>query len=577
MDRRAWLKTITATGFGSLVFQRALAAQAQDANKITKEMIRNAQWVSGVELSDEEVEELEQSLERKQEAWEQLCELKIDPAEYPLVHFRPMIEFPKVDVREDSKLLEQVPGEDFHKTRPTDDETLAFCSVYNLSHLLKTRQVTSVELTQLYLNRLKTFDPLLKCVVNLTEDLAMKQARQADAEISSGNLRGLLHGIPWGAKDLMAVPGYPTTWGAPQFKDQQFDEAATVYQKLTAAGAVLVAKLSLGALAMGDQWFGGKTRNPWNAERGSSGSSAGSASAVAAGLVGFAIGTETLGSILSPSRECGTVGLRPTFGAVSRHGCMPLSWTMDKIGPITRSVPDARAVLEVIKGFDGKDPTVVDRQYSTFSRTPLDKLRVGYVASRRRNSDQPRKDLQVLEELGVRLVEVELPSQREAYPLTTVLEVEGASVFESWLNQKDTEGWNSWPRIFRSAQFVTAVDYLRAQRLRGRLVKQMEAVFDQVDILVNANDLVATNLTGHPSLSLPFEFSEREGSSLPRPCVLTGRYFDEGTLCELGMLMHEKAETLSRRPPLQTQLQSLLESESEDPDTESQESVEKDG
>lgn len=555
MDRRSWLKTITATGVGTLVFQRALAAQATGQEDVTAEMIQQAQWISGAELNDEEISELQEGLGRKIESWKQLRAIEIAPQESPTVHFRPKTRF-----TERSALARgPVQNDDIvvpDQTRPSSDDDLAFLSVLQLAGLLRSRQITSLELTRLYLERLKRFDPLLKCVVNLTEDLALQQAKQADSEISEGRFRSVIHGIPWGAKDLMSVPGYPTTWGVPQFRDQTFTEAATVYQRLTDAGAVLVAKLSLGALAMGDRWFGGMTRNPWNAETGSSGSSAGSASATAAGLVGFAIGTETLGSILSPSRVCGTVGLRPTFGAVSRHGCMPLSWTMDKVGPITRFVSDAKIVLDVIQGPDGHDPTVVERDYSVAPRTALNRLRVGYTTGRRRGSEE-RPDLEILKSLGCTLVEVELPDELPAYALTSVLEIEGASVFESWLNKREVEGWNSWPRIFRSAQFVSALDYLRAQRLRGRLINQMEELFDQVDVLINTNDLVITNLTGHPSLSVPFQISEREGKPFPRPCVLTGRYFDEGTLCSLGLEIHNQVKTYQQHPPIEEQLQAL--------------------
>lgn len=555
MNRRSWLKAITATGIGSLVFQRALAAQAQGAEELTADMIRQAQWITGSELTQEEVEELQDSLQRKREAWSAVRDLEIDPSVAPVVHFRPLTQYYD---RPPQRLNFSLPD----RKRPDSDQELAFLSVLELAALLRTRQVTSLELTQLYLQRLKQYDSMLHCVVTLTQDLAIKQARQADKEISEGRFRSLLHGIPWGAKDLMTVPGYPTTWGAPQFENQQLTDPATVYQRLEESGAVLVAKLSLGALAMGDRWFRGQTRNPWDVSRGSSGSSAGSASATAAGLVAFAIGTETLGSILSPSRVCGTVGLRPTFGAVSRHGCMPLSWTMDKVGPITRHVTDAQAILEIIQGPDGKDPTLVQRPLNLNASVPLERLRVGYTPARRREASE-RQDLQMLKDLGCQLVEVDLPEEIPAYPLTMVLEVEGASVFESWMKKRDVEGWNAWPRIFRTAQFVPAVDYLRAQRLRARLVEQMEALFDQVDVLCNANDLVITNLTGHPSLSFPFAFREREERELPQPCVLTGRYFDEGTLCLLGSAMHARAGTLARRPDLDGQQQALLEAEKE--------------
>ena len=266
--------------------------------------------------------------------------------------------------------------------RPSSDEELAFLPVTELSALVRSRQVSSTELTRLYLGRLKRFDPLLKCVVTLTEEVALKQAAQADREIASGKYRGPLHGIPWGAKDLIAYPGYPTTWGATPFKDRVIDVTASVAARLEEAGAVLLAKLSLGALAMGDQWFGGRTRSPWDPRDGSSGSSAGSASAAAAGLVGFAIGSETLGSIVSPCRACGASGLRPTFGRVSRHGCMTLSWSMDKLGPIARSVEDCALVFDAIHGADGLDTAAVDQPFDWPPKVDLGSLKVGYIEER---------------------------------------------------------------------------------------------------------------------------------------------------------------------------------------------------
>ncbi len=279
-----------------------------------------------------------------------------------------------------------------------------------LASLIRDRQVSSIELTKLYLDRLKRFDPLLKCVVTFTEDLALKQAAQADQEIAAGHYRGPLHGIPWGAKDLIAYPGYPTTWGATPFKDRVIDVKATVAARLEEAGAVLVAKLSLGALAMGDQWFGGRTRSPWDPRTGSSGSSAGSASAVAAGLVGFAIGSETLGSIVSPCRACGASGLRPTFGRVSRHGCMTLSWSMDKLGPIARSIEDCALVFDAIHGADGLDWAAVDQPFEWPPKVALDRLKVGYIEQPNRPAEN-REELKILRKLGFELVPITLPEE----------------------------------------------------------------------------------------------------------------------------------------------------------------------
>jgi len=558
MQRRQWLKVIASAGVGGSVFQRALAGQAAGEAEITAEMVQQAQWVAGVQLSEEEQRQLAESLGRKQASWQAMRDIPLEPFREPVTPLR-LPHGAQIESWAAGKRLAWLPKEGVR--RPETTEELAFCSVADLAALLRARQVTSVELTKLSLDRLRRYDPLLHCVVNLTEDLALEQAAAADREMARGFFRGPLHGIPWGAKDLINVPGYPTTWGVPEFAQRELNEAATVYQKLTEAGAVLVAKLSLGALAMGDRWHGGLTRNPWNPEQGSSGSSAGSAAAVAAGLLGFAIGSETLGSILSPCRVCGTTGLRPTFGIVSRAGCMPLSWTMDKLGPITRTAEDAALVLQAILGADpGDNASTATRFQYPVSFEPQ-RLRVGYVPNRRQagpeSDPSERRDLRPFQELGCQLVEVELPDSIPARTLTTILEVEGASVFESWLNQGQTAGWNAWPGIFRSAQFVTAVDYLRAQRLRGILTQQMQALFDQVDVLVNANDLVITNLTGHPSLSFTDRFVERGERNLPQPCVLTGRWHDDGLLATLAWQVQQLAGQMHRRPPLEADLQSL--------------------
>ncbi len=303
MRRRQWLKVIVSAGVGGSVFQRALAGQAEGLDEITAEMVQQAQWVAGVKLSPDEQNQLAQSLNRKQASWQAMRDLPLDSFRAPVTPFR-LPDQAREDMTKSVSSLRWLAAD--QPVRPASNDELAFCSIGELAALLRARLVTSVELTRLYIERLKKYDPLLHCVVNLTEELALQQAAAADREMSRGEFRGPLHGIPWGAKDLISVPGYPTTWGVPMFAQRVLDEPATVYQKLTEAGAVLVAKLSLGALAMGDRWQGGLTRNPWNPEQGSSGSSAGSASAVAAGLVGFAIGSETLGSILSPCRVCGS-------------------------------------------------------------------------------------------------------------------------------------------------------------------------------------------------------------------------------------------------------------------------------
>ncbi|MCB1097073.1 MAG: amidase, partial [Verrucomicrobiae bacterium] len=429
-------------------------------------------------------------------------------------------------------------------------EDLAFLPVASLSRLVRTRKVTSLELTRLYLGRLKRYDEVLKCVVNLTEDLALQQAARADEEIAAGRYRGPLHGIPWGAKDLIACAGYPTTWGAAFYKDQQFGHTATVVDKLNAAGAVLVAKLTTGALAEGDQWFGGMTRNPFFPEQGSSGSSAGPASAVAAGLVGFAIGSETLGSIVSPCIRCRATGLRPTFGRVSRYGCMPLSWTMDKLGPIARSVEDCAIVFEAIHGADGKDAAAVTRPFQWPVKSEIKGMRVGYFEGRDEDA------LEILRDLGATLLPIDLPGRQLANQLASMLSIEAAAAFDevTAAGITDAHGFNRWKERFQRMRFVSAVDYIRANRLRSVLMEDVARATSQVDAWIGGDDLVVTNLTGHPTVVLPhgaWEISSDEPRRLrSRSITFTGQPYADDSLLALGAAFQAKGDAHLQRPSL---------------------------
>lgn len=442
---------------------------------------------------------------------------------------------------------------------PASVEDLAFASISTLASLLHTRKLTSLALTRMYLARLKRFDPHLHFVINLTEERALAQARAADAELDAGKSRGPLHGIPWGAKDLLAVKGYPTTWGAGGFEHQTFDTDATVVQRLDQAGAVLVAKLTLGALAMGDVWFGGRTRNPWNPAQGSSGSSAGPASAVSAGCVAFAIGSETLGSISSPSTRCGVTGLRPTFGLVPRTGAMAICWTMDKLGPMARSAEDCALVLQSICGPDGQDASAAREDFHWQPDFDWRSLRVGYfknefepiapfkpapsapnesaeqragrenwIASRKADHDRrvydQRYDLAALDKLramGVSLIPVELPPLHYG-AMSPLLGAEAAAAFdELTLSGRDSlltaQGPEDWPNSFRVSRFYSAVDFVQAYRARSLAVQQVSALFQSVDIIVaptGGSQLGATNLTGHPALIVP---NGLRGSDAPSP------------------------------------------------------------
>ena len=425
-------------------------------------------------------------------------------------------------------------------TIPANRDDLAYYSVGQLGTLIRTKQISSVELTQFFLNRLKTYDPKLHCVITLTDELALRQAKRADAELKAGKYRGPLHGIPYGAKDLLAKKGYKTTWGSVPYKEQTLDTDATVIKKLEDAGAVLCAKLSLGELAWGDVWFGGMTRNPWNLQSGSSGSSAGSASSVSAGLLPFAIGTETLGSIVSPSTVCGTTGLRPTFGRVSRHGAMALSWSMDKIGPIARTVEDCALVFNAIYGPDNNDPTVMAAPFRYAPLTSLKGMRVGYV-KKAFESNYPNRandslTLQTLRRLGADLVPFDLPTGVPANKISFVLGVEAAASFDELTRSGRDEQMvrqikNAWPNEFRSSRFVPAVEYVQANRARTKLINEMAAALKTANIYVYVSptyaggNLTLTNLTGHPCVVLPNGFTKQ---NTPSSITFMGQLFEEG-------------------------------------------------
>ncbi|MCW3098629.1 MAG: amidase [Chthonomonadaceae bacterium] len=443
-----------------------------------------------------------------------------------------------------------------------DVQELAFATTMELARLLRTRKVTSVALTRMYLERLKTYGPRLHCVVNLTEDLAIQQAERADREIAAGHYRGPLHGVPWGGKDLLATKGIPTTFGAKPYEHQIFDYDATVVQRLEAAGAVLVAKLSMGELAMGDVWFGGLTRNPWRPVQGSSGSSAGPASATASGLVGFSIGTETLGSIVSPSVRNGVTGLRPTYGRVSRYGAMALSWTMDKLGPICRGVEDCAAVLHAIYGPDGKDGTTADVPFGWHPRSDLKKLRVGIDQAAfdavKRNAARSKVYADVLEtltRLGVTPVPITLPKQTAAYGALAevIINSESSSAFQKLTDSGQTaqlaqQNAGSWPNTFRLGSLIPAADYIAALRARTQLQVEMAATFQNIDCYVTVPfagpSLVYTNLTGHPTIVTRCGLLD----GVPQSIEFVGGLYRESAILRLAFA-YEQATAWHRQWP----------------------------
>lgn len=462
---------------------------------------------------------------------------------------------------------------------PSKDEDIAFAPVTQLSHWIENRQLTSERLTQIYLHRLEKFNPQLRCAITITRDLALRQAKQADEEIAQGKYRGPLHGIPWGGKDLLDTAGIPTTYGAEPYRDRIPHEDAEVVKRLQAAGAVLVAKLSLGALALNDIWFGGQTMNPWLPEEGASGSSAGPGAATAAGLVGFSIGSETGGSIVSPSMRCGVTGLRPTYGRVPRTGAMTLCWSLDKLGPMTRSVEDAMLVLHAISGKDPRDRASVDSHLYFDANASVNGLRVGYFPDWMNQSPATEVDraaLQTVKKLGMVPVEVSIPN----WPydsLNLILFAEGAASFENLtlsggLRELKAQVPDAWPNLFRQARFLSAVDFVQSDRMRRKVAEEMARVMSQVDLLLvpSLRDemLVISNNTGHPSLTLRAGFVEVQKARsdwapdpehplptfnpprrVPHGITLIGRLFDEGKLATAGIALERAFGVVSERPP----------------------------
>ena len=562
VGRRTFVKLLPALGVTGVVASKLpLDALAQTPSptpvpspspsptpppRITKEMMKQAEKLIGIELTDAQEAMALGGVNRNLDSYETNRKIDIPLDTEPAITFHPTrarkeLYVPKTKFRFGKVELPQF------KTV----EDLAFATVPQLAELIRTRKISSTELTKMYLDRLKRYGPKLLCVVTLTEDLALKQAAATDAEIKRGKYRGPLHGIPWGAKDLFATKGIKTTWGAEPYRDQVIDYDSTVVERLNDAGAVLVAKLSMGALAQGGRWFAGMTRNPWQPDEtqtGSSGSSAGPASAIAAGLVGFSIGTETLGSIVSPSSRCGVTGLRPTYGRVSRYGAMGLSWTMDKIGPMCRGVEDCAAALHAIYGPDGKDITVGDAPFNWNPDANISTLRIGYLKTefdgpttppaneQQRTQAEQRREvyktaLEVLEKAGAKLVPIQLPTFSTA-SLRFILSAEAATAFDDItrdgrVNQLSGQSPNDWPNTFRTSRFIPAVEYLRAQRARTLLMREMEKLMSQWDVFVSpapgSASLLVTNLTGHPAVVLPSGFI----NNLPVAIMFTGGVYDE--------------------------------------------------
>jgi Asp-tRNA(Asn)/Glu-tRNA(Gln) amidotransferase A subunit family amidase len=442
---------------------------------------------------------------------------------------------------------------------PRNKNELAFYSIPQLASLIKNKKISSVALTKFFIERLKKWGDTLECVVTLTEELALKEAQQADTDLKNGIYKGPLHGIPYGLKDLFAVKGYKTTWGSMPYKHQVIDEDAYIYTRLKNAGAVLCAKLSLGALAYDNKWFGGFTRNPWNLQQGSSGSSAGSAAATVAGLLPFAIGTETLGSIVSPSNRCGATGLRPTFGTVSRSGAMVLCWSLDKTGPICRSAEDAAIVYYYVKGTDGKDGSAIDHAFNYSSKTDLKKLRIGYAKNyfdRLAKDASEWKVLDTYRSIGANIQAVDFPDS-SLYPfniIDIILSAESAAAFDELTrtNRDDLierQDKNFWPNIFRSARVIPAVEYINANRYRYQLCEGMNQFMKDYDIVIvptyAGRQLSITNLSGHPVVCMPIGFNEK---GLPLSITLIGNLYDEASILAAAKAYQDNTDYNKKHP-----------------------------
>lgn len=584
-SRRAFVKLLPALGAASLVATNVpLKSLAQATSpsplpspspsptpvpRITKDMLHVAEKLMGIEFTDAQEAMALGGVNRNLDAYETVRKIDIPLDTEPATAFHPAparksLYGPRSKFRFSKVELPQF--------KTIDD--LAFATVPQLSELLRTKKISSTELTRMYLARLKRFGPKLLCVVTLTEELALKQAANADAEIKRGKYRGPLQGIPWGAKDLFATKGIKTTWGAEPYRDQMIDYDSTVVERLDEAGAVLVAKLSMGALAQGPRWFGGVTRNPWvpdDTQTGSSGSSAGPASATAAGLVGFSIGTETLGSIISPSSTCGCAGLRPTYGRVSRYGAMGLSWTMDKIGPICRGVEDCAAALSVIYGPDGRDITVGDAPFNWNPDINISALRIGFLKTEFEgtnftpNNEQQRKQqeerrvvyktaLEVLEKAGAKMVPIEMP-KFSTPSLRFILTAEAAAAFDDItrdgrVNELSGQSPGDWPNTFRTSRFIPAVEYIRAQRARTLLIHEMEKLMSQWDVFISpapgSSSLLVTNLTGNPAICVPCGFV----NDRPVSIMFTGGVYDEVAPLRVALAFERATSWHTRHPKM---------------------------
>lgn len=546
---------------------------------ITTEVLAAAETLIDISFTDDERALMMESLQKRIGDYRSIRGQHLENAMFPPLYFDPRLPQARaaaIPATPPALRMSQQP----EITRPANLEDAAFYPVTHLAALIRSKQVTSVELTEMYLERLKRYNPYLECVITFTDDLAMAQARRADEEIAQGRYRGPLHGIPWGAKDLIALRDYPTTWGAGPYKDQSFEQNATVVQRLEAAGAVLVAKLVSGELAYGDTWFGGKTKNPWNPDEGSGGSSAGPAASVGGGLLAFALGTETTGSIVWPALRCGAVGLRPSFGLVSRQGVMVLSWTLDKVGPVARSAEDCALILSAIAGPDGLDGYALNTRFTWDPDLDVSRLRIGYVASEfedspteddhdhqtvsplkklgidlREHKPNDRRTLDELRGLGFDLVPIELP-QADLDALLIIMTAEAAAAFDELTrsNRDDLlalQDDSALANRLRQARFIPAAEYIQANRIRMKIMESMAELMQQVDVFLvpqlGASNLTLTNLTGQPTIGLPNGFTE---AGMPTGINLVGSVLGEDKVLAVAKAYQDATDYHLKQPPM---------------------------
>lgn len=506
-------------------------------HELSQNQIKSAEKVMGLEFTESERDSLIDALVVARDDYKRIREVALANRVSPKLIFDPRpadFSISKTQFGLDWEIPENI-------EIPENRNELAFYSVSELASLIKSKKISSLDLTQFYIERLKRYGDTLECVITITEELALKQAKKADEEIAKGIYRGPLHGIPYGVKDLLSVEGYKTTWGAASYKDQEINHTAAVVKKLEDAGAVLIAKLTLGALAMGDVWYDGVTKNPWDMSQGSSGSSAGPASATSAGLVAFAIGTETWGSIVSPSTRCGVTGLRPTFGRVSRDGAMALSWSMDKVGPICRNANDCAMVFDAIRGKDTMDQSTVDYPFNYTSNVDFSVLKVAYLKNLfegedYRGKENDSKTLEVFKKLGVNFHEVRLPDNIHVQSLGIILEAEAGAAFDELTRSNKDDALvaqqkDAWPNIFRKSRFIPAVEYIQANRIRSLLIEDFYQLIKEYDVLIcpsfGGDQLLMTNLTGNPCVVIPNGFDEKNH---PTSISFIGNLYDEATI-----------------------------------------------